>query len=396
MLFLKGQKTENYSDFGGNKKGCQFFGGKSKILYLTYDVKKMVINMLTFDQKYNAVVNRDPSFEGIFITAVKTTKIFCRPTCTAKKPKPENVTFYNTSKEALLNGYRPCKICNPLELPGETPDYINSLLDELYENPNTRIQDYDLRKKGMEPSKIRRWFKKNHNLTFHAYQRMLRINGAYKNIIDGENVTAAAFDSGYNSLSGFNSGYQSILGTSPKASKDKMIINITRFTTPLGPMFACANNEGICLLEFTDRRMLETEFRELRQRMNAEILPGLNEHLVLIQKELAEYFAGTRRVFTVPLVTPGTMFQLEVWGALLKIPYGETRSYKQQAALIQRPNAVRAVGTANGCNRIAIVIPCHRVIGEDGKLTGYAGGLAKKKWLLDHEKEHTLLKLDLR
>jgi len=345
--------------------------------------------MLTFDQKYQALLNRDSSYEGIFITAVKSTKIFCRPTCTAKKPKPENVTFYDSPKEALLNGYRPCKICEPLELPGETPGNIKSLLQELHEKPNIRIKDYDLVKKGLEPNQVRRWFKKHHNLTFQAYQRMLRINGAYQNIIDGEPVTAAALDSGYDSLSGFNSGFRAVTGTNPSGSKNKMMINITRFATPLGPMFACATSEGVCLLEFTDRRMLETEFVDLKKRLNAEILPGTNEHIALLQKELTEYFEGTRKVFTVPLVSPGTPFQEQVWDALLKIPYGQTRSYKQQAHLIQRPDTVRAVASANGCNRIAIVIPCHRVIGENGDLTGYAGGLAKKKWLLDHEKKYS-------
>jgi AraC family transcriptional regulator of adaptative response/methylated-DNA-[protein]-cysteine methyltransferase len=124
--------------------------------------------------------------------------------------------------------------------------------------------------------------------------------------------------------------------------------------------------------------------------LNAEILPGENEHLVLLQKELDEYFNGTRKEFTVRLDAPGTPFQKAVWECLLKIPYGETRSYKMQAILLGRPLAVRAVASANGCNRISIVIPCHRVIGENGDLTGYGGGLVRKKWLLEHEKKSFL------
>jgi AraC family transcriptional regulator of adaptative response/methylated-DNA-[protein]-cysteine methyltransferase len=153
-------------------------------------------------------------------------------------------------------------------------------------------------------------------------------------------------------------------------------------------MFACATVEGVCLVEFTDRKMLETEFKDLRRRLDAVILPGENDHLDLVQTELAEYFAGTRRQFTVPLHTPGTDFQQSVWKVLQEIPYGETRTYKQQAIAVGNPNSVRAVASANGENRVAIIIPCHRVIGSNGQLTGYGGGIHRKKWLLDLEAQN--------
>lgn len=341
---------------------------------------------LTFDQKYAAVINRDPAFEGIFITGVKSTKIFCRPTCRAKKPLPQNVQFFSSPREALSNGFRPCKLCRPMEHAGEMPEAIRILLQELQEKPELKIKDSDLRCRGIEPSQIRRWFKKNHHLTFQAYQRMLRINNAYQNIKEGEAVTGAAYNSGFNSLSGFNTRFRSVLGTAPSHSEDKAIINIIRIPTPIGPMFGCATQNGICMLEYTDRRMLETEFRDLRRYLNAEILPGRNEHLDKLCEELDKYFDGTLTNFTVPIDAPGTPFQKAVWNLLLTIQYGETRSYKQQAALLGNPLAVRAVASANGCNRISIVIPCHRVIGDNGHLTGYGGGLPRKKWLLDHER----------
>ncbi|HVO74170.1 MAG TPA: methylated-DNA--[protein]-cysteine S-methyltransferase [Ignavibacteriaceae bacterium] len=344
---------------------------------------------LSFREKYNAFLKRDPSYEGAFVMAVKTTGIFCRSTCSARKPKPENVEFYNSPKEAILNGYRPCKVCKPLEMNGETPGYIKKIIDEIGSNPHLKIKDYELRKRGIDPAQIRRWFKKHHNLTFHAYQRMMRINNAFGEINKGEKITEAAFESGYDSLSGFNHSYQNIFGKSPSKSKDKNVVNIVRFTTPIGPMFAAATQKGVCLLEFTDRRMLETEFKDLQKLFNAVILPGTNEYLDLLQQELKEYFEGNRRNFTVRLDTPGTEFQKTVWNELIKIPYGETVSYKHQAIKIKRPSAVRAVANANGQNRVSIVIPCHRVIGEDGSLTGYGGGLSRKKWLLDLEKKHS-------
>jgi len=344
---------------------------------------------LSFKQKYDALCRRDSQFEGLFFIAVKTTGIFCRPGCKARIPKPENVVFYNTAQEAIQNGYRPCKLCKPMENKDETPEYISKIVKELHANPFLKIRDYNLRERGIEPSHIRRWFKKNHNITFHAYQRMLRINLAFNYIKKGETITKSAFESGYDSLSGFNDGYRAIFGDSVTQSNDKAIINIARFTTPLGPMFSCATEQGVCLLEFTDRRMLETEFKDLCERLNAVILPGNNPHLGQVQSEIEEYFSGQRRDFSVVLHTPGTEFQQRAWKSLQDIPYGETRSYSQQAVALGNPKAVRAVGSANGQNRVGIVIPCHRVIAADGKLAGYGGGLHRKQWLLDFESSNS-------
>jgi len=350
--------------------------------------------MLTNTIMYNALVNKDVSYEGTFIAAVKTTGIFCRPTCTARKPKQENVEFFNTTKEAILSGYRPCKVCNPLEKLGATPDYIKKILNELNADPSLKFKDWDLTQRGIEPNNIRRWFLKNHGITFHSYQRMFRINSAFKKIQNGEPVTSVAFETGYESLSGFNDSFKSIFGVSPSNSKDKKIVNIARLETPLGTMFTCAVAQGICLLEFTDRKMLETELKALTKLLNANIIQGANQHFDLLKKQLEEYFEGKRKEFTVPLFTPGTEFQESVWKELQNIPYGTTRSYKQQAAALQNPEAVRAVANANGMNRISIIIPCHRVIGNDGSLTGYGGGLWRKKWLLDMEKKYLQLEKD--
>jgi len=345
---------------------------------------------LSFQEKYAAIGAQDTHFEGVFVTAVKTTGIFCRPSCRARKPKAENVTFFKTAQEAIQNGFRPCKVCRPMEKLDETPQYVKDIIAELQQNPYLRIRDYDLRQRGIGPSHIRRWFKKHHNITFHAYQRMLRINTAFNSINQGATVTNSAFDSGYDSLSGFNQSYCSIFGGSPTKAKETAVLNIVRFTTPVGPMFACASSEGLCLLDFTDRRGLEAEFKNLCKHLNAVILPGSNPHLDQVQQEIKEYFSAQRRLFAVSLHAPGTVFQKSVWELLQKIPYGETRSYKQQAITLGKPKAIRAVAAANGYNRIGIIIPCHRVIGSDGSLTGYGGGLYRKQWLLDFEKANSM------
>lgn len=343
---------------------------------------------LSFNQKYAIIGNQSAQYEGVFITAVKTTGIFCRPSCRARKPNIENVEFYENVQLALQSGFRPCKMCKPMESKDVTPDYIKTIIKDLHKNPYLRIKDQDLKDQNLEPSHIRRWFKKHHNMTFQSYQRMLRINAAYTSIKKGESITNSAFDSGYESLSGFNDSYKSIFGDSASQSKGKAIINIVRFTSPLGPMFACASEQGVCLMDFTDRSILEDEFKDLCKRLNAVILPGSNKHLELLQKQLSEYFQGKRKTFSVPLHYPSTDFRESVWTELQNIPYGATRSYKQQAIALGNPKAVRAVAAANGQNRINILIPCHRVIGADGSLTGYGGGLHRKKWLLDFEKGH--------
>jgi AraC family transcriptional regulator of adaptative response/methylated-DNA-[protein]-cysteine methyltransferase len=214
---------------------------------------------------------------------------------------------------------------------------------------------------------------------------MFRINTAFKKIREGQTVTDAAFDTGYDSLSGFGDSFRTVFGFSPRNSKTKGIIDLKRLETPLGTMYACAVQAGICLLEFTDRKMLETEFKDLTRRFNATIVQGNNQHFALLEEQLREYFEGRRKQFTVPLCAPGSEFQQKVWFALQQIPYGETRSYKQQAEIIGQPEAIRAVAQANGMNKISIIIPCHRVIGGNGELTGYGGGIWRKKKLLEME-----------
>lgn len=164
-----------------------------------------------------------------------------------------------------------------------------------------------------------------------------------------------------------------------------MEITTTDFETPLGNIIAGASEQGICLLEFTDSKRQEEELKAVSRHLSAEVSEGDSIYFRQLKKELTEYFSGSRKEFTVPLHLIGTDFQCEVWNELLRIPYGKTRSYKEQAIALNKLDAIRAVAGANGMNKIAIIIPCHRVIGANGSLTGYGGGLWRKKWLLDLE-----------
>jgi AraC family transcriptional regulator of adaptative response/methylated-DNA-[protein]-cysteine methyltransferase len=337
------------------------------------------------DEMYRALLERDTSYDGIFYVGVRSTGIFCRPACPARKPMRRNVEFYPTARDALAHGFRPCKRCKPLQPSGETPLEILRLLDEIDADPTLRLRDGDLRSRGVQPATVRRWFKRHHGMTFHAYQRARRLAGALGALAQGSPVTHAAYDSGFDSVSGFQEAIRRITGRSATASRSAAVVHLARVLTPLGPMLLGATESGIALLEFTDRRQLATQLERLERRLGCVFVPGETAVGEQLEAELAAYFAGTLRAFSVPLQPAGTEFQQGVWRVLKAIPYGETRSYGEQARMLGRPSAVRAVARANGDNPIAIVVPCHRVIGADGTLTGYGGGLWRKRWLLHHE-----------
>jgi len=171
-------------------------------------------------------------------------------------------------------------------------------------------------------------------------------------------------------------------------SRDRTVIRTERIATPLGAMLAGATDNGICLLEFIDSDRIERQLRRVQKLFRAELITDRNRHLNTLSIQLEQYFAGSRKEFDLVVVALGTPFQQAVWKELVKIPYGKTISYKEEAERIGRPTAVRAVARANGANPISVVIPCHRVIGKNGKLVGYGGGLGRKQWLLDLERKH--------
>lgn len=351
----------------------------------------MITSAATVTEYYKALVERDPQYLGTFYVGVQTTGIFCVSTCRARKPKFENVSFYESVQEALQHGYRPCKVCQPTVKLSDIPEWANQLIRQVSDHPSVKIKDQDLRQMGLAPEKVRRWFQSKYQITFQAYQRMIRLNTAYEQLQRGISVSQAAFAAGYESLSGFGYSFKQNFDEKPESADGSQPLYLYRFDTPLGPMYAGAVAEGLCLLEFTDRRMLEREIEELTRRLKARVVIGTHPHIDNTITQLSEYFEGQRQTFGLKLVTPGSDFQQSVWTMLQTIPFGQTRSYKQQSIALKKPEAIRAVATANGMNRIAIVIPCHRVIGSDGSLTGYAGGLPRKKWLLAHEsKQQTL------
>jgi AraC family transcriptional regulator of adaptative response/methylated-DNA-[protein]-cysteine methyltransferase len=337
------------------------------------------------DRCYTALLGRDADYDGVFYVGVRTTGIFCRPTCPARKPKRENCEFFADAQAALLAAYRPCARCRPLSHPNETSDVVRRLVEAVEREPHRRWRDADFDALAVHASTARRHFQKRFGMTFVEYARARRLGSAFKSIRAGERVIDAQLDAGFESPSGFRDAFARIMGA-PPAHRAARALFAAWLDTPLGPMTAIADEHSLHLLEFVDRRGLEREIERLRLRQKAGIAPGRTAPIEQIEEELAEYFAGRSMLFKTPLARAGSPFQNAVWDALLTIPPGETWSYAQLARTVGRPQAVRAAGTANGANQLAIVIPCHRVINTSGELGGYAGGLPRKRWLLEHER----------
>jgi len=335
---------------------------------------------------YAAVVARDASFDGAFVFGVRTTGVFCRPGCGARTPLRENVEFFSSTQEAERAGLRACKRGRPLESADARPAWVDELFARIERSP-ARVTARELRDAGVHPARAARWFQEHYGMTFQAYQRSQRIGAALSDLRDGADVSHAVEASGFESESGFRDAFRKLFGAPPtRLPADARIVRLRRLETPLGEMLAAACDEGLCMLEFVDRNALPRQIQQLRKHVGPAIAPGDHALLDSIADELTRYFERSLRRFTTPLFAPGTPFQERVWSELQRIPHGETRSYAQLAAAIGQPTAVRAVASANARNRLAILIPCHRVIASNGDLAGYAGQVWRKQRLLELER----------
>jgi len=347
------------------------------------------------NELHRAVDEHDPSYEGLFYFGVRTTKVFCRPTCSSKPALRKNREFFASGDDAKAAGYRPCLRCKPLELAGTHPTWVKNILALLDERPSARLTASLLERLGAHPATARRYFLRSFGMTLQAYARARRLGLALDALQRGAPVLPAGFESGFDSDSGFRDAFKRIFGVTPTEARGLPPIVVTLIASPLGPLVAAATDTGLCMLEFADRKKLPQQAADLRRWLARPVVPGTNRFTDQAARELEEYFAGTRREFSVPLALAGTPFQESVWRELLRIPYGQTIAYEELARRIGKPGAQRAVGLANGRNRIPIIIPCHRVIQKNGQLRGYGGGLWRKQFLLDLEQRTAGLTLAL-
>jgi AraC family transcriptional regulator of adaptative response/methylated-DNA-[protein]-cysteine methyltransferase len=327
------------------------------------------------DTAWAAFMRRDRSWDGRVIGAVHTTGIYCKPSCPAKRPKRENVTFYATAEEARSAGYRACLRCKPDEV-GRDREAVARAVGFIEAAEEAPTLDAIANAVGYAPHHFQRIFKRDLGVSPAEYARALRSRRTEAALRDNGRVTDAIYDAGYSAPSGFYNDAKERLGMTPSAWRDGgrgETIRWTTFDSPLGEMLIAATSKGICRLTFDDS---EHSLRRLFPK--ASIVKDDGGLKALIEGALTaiERPAAAPHL---PIDVAGTAFQEAVWRELRKIPLGETRSYAEIAAAIGAPKAVRAVGSANGDNHVCVLIPCHRVIRSDGTLGGYGGGLDRKR-----------------
>lgn len=335
---------------------------------------------------YRALLDRNADYDGQAYVCVSSTGIFCRLTCPARKPKPENSTFYGSVGECIEAGFRACKRCHPLQPMAASDPAIATLLAALDAYPDHRWSEPDVARMGFDLSTIRRSFKRQFGMTFLEMARQRRLRDGFDAISDGAKVIDAQFDAQFSSASGFRAAFAKLIGRAPGSLDANALLLADWIATPLGDMIVVASKSHVHLLEFVDRKALRAELAGLEKLAKGSIGIGKTDPALQIKLELDAFFAGQSPRFETPLAFSGSDFARAVWDELKRIPVGHTRSYGDIAKAIGRPTATRAVARANGANQIAIIVPCHRVIGADGSLTGYGGGLWRKQKLLEIER----------
>lgn len=338
---------------------------------------------LDADSAWAAVKRRDRTFDGRFVTGVLTTGIYCRPSCAARHPDRKNVRFFASGTEAREAGLRPCKRCLPDDV-GRDEAAVLAAIEEIKNALGKPTLDELAAITGYSPTHFQRVFKRATGLSPAAYARALKEERARDALGRAESVTDAIYDAGYEAPSRFYDDTKGRLGMTASdwlnGGKGR-VIHWSVVPTTLGEMLVAATEKGVCCLSFNEGE------EELRARFpNADLVEGGDDFAALFDQVVAAVEDPALDNTHIPLDVKGTAFQQRCWEALRAIPVGETRSYGEQAAMLGNPKASRAVGSANGANNIAVLIPCHRVVQADGSLGGYAYGPEIKGELLKREK----------
>jgi AraC family transcriptional regulator of adaptative response/methylated-DNA-[protein]-cysteine methyltransferase len=337
------------------------------------------------EARWRIALAKDRRFDGCFVTGVLSTGIYCRPSCPARPPKRENVRFFARPGDAEAAGLRACLRCRP-EAQARDEMAVAQAIAVLRDAEGTVPLDHLADAVGYSATHFQKVFKRAVGLSPAAYQRAVRLERAADALSAGERVTDAIYDAGYSAPSRFYQASGERLGMAPSAwaaGGRGVTIRWAAVTTSLGPMLVAATDKGVCRLSFGEgRAALEARFP------NAELVEGGQGFAALLQ-QVVDAVEAPGSDHSVPLDVQGTAFQEAVWQELRRIPSGETRSYAQIAAAVGKPGAVRAAGSANGANNVAVLIPCHRVVRSDGTLGGYAYGLEIKQRLLDKERRRS-------
>ena len=341
------------------------------------------------DPRWRSVVNRDAAADGMFVYAVKSTGVYCRPSCPSRPAKPKNVTFYATCADAEAAGYRACRRCNP-----KGPS-LSEAIAAVVAEACRRIEDAEEPPKldalaasaGMSPFYFHRQFKAITGLTPKAYGAADRAKKVRAELADRKtSVTSAIYGAGFNSNSRFYESSNEVLGMTPTAYKQGGKDADIRFAVgqcSLGAILVARSKKGICAITLGDNP--DELVRDLQDRFPNANLIGADRGFERLVAQVVGFVETPRIGLDLPLDVRGTAFQQRVWQALRGIPAGKTASYAEVARRIGKPKAVRAVAQACGANKIAVAIPCHRVVKNDGVLSGYRWGVERKRALLEKE-----------
>jgi len=334
------------------------------------------------DARWRIALAKDRRFDGCFVTGGLSTGVYCRPSCPARPPRRENVRFFAGPEDAEAAGLRPCLRCRP-EAQARDEAAVAAALRLLRDAEDAVPLERLAAAVGYSPTHFQKVFKRGVGLSPAAYQRAVRLERAAEALSEGESVTEAIYEAGYSAPSRFYEA-SGRLGMAPSAwaaGGRGVAIRWAVLATSLGPMLVAATDKGVCRLSFNEgREALEARFP------HAELVEGGEGFAALLQ-QVADAVEAPGNDHSIPLDVRGTAFQEAIWQELRRIPAGETRSYAELAAAVGKPAAVRAAGSANGANNVAVLIPCHRVIRTDGSLGGYAYGLEIKQTLLDRERK---------
>jgi AraC family transcriptional regulator of adaptative response/methylated-DNA-[protein]-cysteine methyltransferase len=342
------------------------------------------------DWRWRAVETKNREFDGVFYFGVQTTGIFCRPSCSSKSPKRQNVSFFMTPTEAEKAGFRACLRCKPKNeyFPGAGAELIQKAF-EILQSDEIEVPTVDelSNRLNVSAGHLQKTFKTILGISPKEVTDMMRIENFKKNVRETD-VTTSLYESGFGSSRSLYEKAGERLGMTPatykKGGKD-MNINYTVVDSPLGKLMVAATEKGICAVSFGDdenglKDELEKEFFAAKvERSDAVLRDAVNAIL--------KGLGGEKAILNLPLDLRASAFQMRVWSELRKIPYGETRSYGEIAEKIGNPKSVRAVARACATNPVALITPCHRVIAADGKLSGYRWGIERKKQLLDNERK---------
>ena len=354
--------------------------------------KPPTMHAMDLDEAWAAFERRDRAWDGRVIAAVRTTGIYCKPSCPARRPKREHVAFYQAADDARAAGFRACLRCKPDEV-GRDRSAVAAAIRMIEQAEETPRLDALAAAGGYAPHHFQRLFTRAVGVSPAAYARALQARRAADHLAEGKSVTEAIYDSGYSAPSRFYENAGTRLGMAPSAWRDGgrgVTIRFAHVESAAGPLLVAATDKGICALNFDDSEAgLRRRFPKATIILDdGTIAPWAKRVVELVERPAPH---------DLPLDVAGTAFQERVWRELRNIPLGETRSYADIARAVGAPGATRAVGTANGSNPVAVLVPCHRVIRSDGTLGGYAGGLERKRRLLEAEgarwKEQPSLKL---